>query len=68
MKSVSGKKLCRILERRGWIRKRVKGSHHIYYNPTTQKIVTVPVHSNHELPIGTLRSLMQDANITESDL
>jgi predicted RNA binding protein YcfA (HicA-like mRNA interferase family) len=68
MKSVSGKTLCKILERRGWVKKRVKGSHHIYFNPTAQKIITVPVHSNRDIPVGTLRSLMRDADLTEADL
>ncbi|MDJ1169962.1 type II toxin-antitoxin system HicA family toxin [Roseofilum sp. BLCC_M154] len=30
MKLVSGKNFCKILEKNGWILKRVKGSHHIY--------------------------------------
>ena len=30
MKSVSGKSLCKIVEQRRWILKRVNGSHHIY--------------------------------------
>lgn len=28
MKSVSGKKLCKIIEKRGWVLQRVTGSHH----------------------------------------
>jgi len=30
MKSVNGKKLCKIVERKRWILKRINGSHHIY--------------------------------------
>ncbi|HAT14816.1 MAG TPA: hypothetical protein DD001_09255 [Microcoleaceae bacterium UBA10368] len=30
MKSVSGKALCKIVERYGWKLKRITGSHHIY--------------------------------------
>ncbi|MDJ0799854.1 MAG: type II toxin-antitoxin system HicA family toxin [Calothrix sp. MO_167.B12] len=28
----------------------------------------MPVHSNQDLPIGTLKSIMKDAGITEDDL
>ncbi len=30
MKSVSGKNLCKIVEKRGWRLRRITGSHHIY--------------------------------------
>jgi predicted RNA binding protein YcfA (HicA-like mRNA interferase family) len=30
MKSISGKALCKIVERQGWQLKRITGSHHIY--------------------------------------
>ena len=68
MKSISGKIFCKILERKGWILKRVKGSHHIYQNPESNSIVSVPVHSNKDLKIGTLGTLMKNANVSESDL
>lgn len=68
MKSVSGKALCKILERYGWSLKRVKGSHHIYGKTGEEVILSVPVHSNRDLPQGTLRSLMRDAALTEEDL
>ncbi len=30
MKSISGKKLCKAVEKHGWELARIKGSHHIY--------------------------------------
>jgi len=30
MKSISGKLLCKIVEERGWVLKRITASHHIY--------------------------------------
>lgn len=30
MKSVSGKRLCQIVEQKGWALRRITGSHHIY--------------------------------------
>jgi predicted RNA binding protein YcfA (HicA-like mRNA interferase family) len=68
MKLVSGKKICKILEKNGWILKRVKGSHHIYENSETDRIVSVPVHGNKDLKIGTLNALMKAADLLEDDL
>lgn len=68
MKAVSGKTLCKIVERNGWELKRISGSHHIYIKDSIDAILSIPVHSNRDLPIGTLRSIMKDAELTEDDL
>lgn len=68
MKAVSGKMLCKIVERNGWELKRVSGSHHIYIKDSVDAILSIPVHSNRDLPVGTLRSIMKDAELTEDDL
>jgi predicted RNA binding protein YcfA (HicA-like mRNA interferase family) len=68
MKAISGKKLCKILERKGWQLKRVTGSHHIYVKQGVDVILSIPVHSNRDLPRGTLKSIMTDAGLTEEDL
>ncbi|MEH2065556.1 MAG: type II toxin-antitoxin system HicA family toxin [Nostoc sp.] len=68
MKAVSGKALCKILQRQGWELKRITGSHHIYTKEGFDVILSIPVHSNRDLPIGTLKSIMKDAGLTEEDL
>jgi predicted RNA binding protein YcfA (HicA-like mRNA interferase family) len=68
MKSISGKTLCRIVERNGWELKRVTGSHHIYAKEGVDIILSIPVHSNRDLPKGTLKSIMKDAELEEEDL
>ncbi|MBX9791578.1 MAG: type II toxin-antitoxin system HicA family toxin [Pirellulales bacterium] len=68
MKPVSGKRMCRILERYGWICKRVKGSHHAYQKPGTPKTIIVPVHANKDLKPGTQQAIMKDAGLIDSDL
>ena len=68
MKSVSGKALCKIVERYGWELKRVTGSHHIYAKEDIRAILSIPVHGNRDLPTGTLRRLLKDAELTEEDL
>jgi predicted RNA binding protein YcfA (HicA-like mRNA interferase family) len=68
MKAISGKTLCKIVERNGWVLKRITDSHHIYTKGDVAAILSIPVHSNRDLPIGTLKSIMKDAGITEEDL
>ena len=68
MKAISGKMLCKIVERNGWKLKRVVGSHHIYVKEGVAAILSIPVHSNRDLPKGTLKSIMKDAELTEEDL
>ena len=68
MKTVSGRRLCRLLELRGWQLKRVKGSHHIYARAALADRISVPVHGNRPLKMGLQRHLMKLADIDESDL
>lgn len=68
MKSISGKQLCKIVERRGWTLKRTTGSHYIYDKGGVDEILSIPVHRNQPLKIGTLRALMKVAKLSESDL
>lgn len=68
MKSVSGKELCRVLERHGWALLRVQGSHHIYGQTGEQARLSVPVHGNRDLKQGLLRHLLRIAGLTERDL
>lgn len=68
MKSVSGKQLCKIVEKKGWQLKRIKGSHHIYDKEGVTQILSIPVHKSQALKIGTLKALMKVAGLSEDDL
>lgn len=68
MKSVSGKALCKIVEKFGWKLKRIVGSHHIYAKEGVEPILSIPVHGNRDLPIGTLKRIIKDARLIEADL
>lgn len=68
MKSISGKKLCKIVEKKGWILKRITASHYIYKKSGKTEILSIPVHRNQDLKIGTLKALMKIAELTENDL
>jgi predicted RNA binding protein YcfA (HicA-like mRNA interferase family) len=68
MKSVSGKRLCKIVEQKGWVLRKITGSHHIYENSEVDKILSIPVHRNQDLKAGTLKALMKTAALSEEDL
>jgi predicted RNA binding protein YcfA (HicA-like mRNA interferase family) len=68
VKIIRGKRMCRVLESRGWHLVRINGSHHIYRDPTTMRQTTVPVHGNDDLKPGTQRAILRDAGLTENDL
>jgi predicted RNA binding protein YcfA (HicA-like mRNA interferase family) len=67
VKAVSGKEMCRLLERKGWTLNRIKGSHHIYKRQG-HKTIAVPVHGNKTLKPGLQSRIMKDAALTEDDL
>ncbi|HBI45232.1 MAG TPA: hypothetical protein DDY78_20610 [Planctomycetales bacterium] len=68
MKRLSGKDMCRALERKGWRFARIKSSHHIYISPDGLRSVPVPVHGNKTLPIGTQRVFMRQTGLSTADL
>jgi predicted RNA binding protein YcfA (HicA-like mRNA interferase family) len=68
MKSVSGKELYKIVESYGWELKIIRGSHHIYNQEAVELILVIPVPGNRDLPVGTLKGIMKDAELSEKDL
>ena len=67
MKSLSGKEMCKVLERHGWVCARIRGSHHRYEKPGYAPVV-VPVHANKSLKTGMQHAIMKAAGLTEDDL
>ena len=68
MKSVSGKKLAKLLERHGWTLLRIQGSHHIYGKSGSTVRLSVPIHGNKPLKIGLLKHLLKMAELPEDAL
>ena len=68
MKSISGKRLCRLLEIQGWKQMRIRGSHHIYAKNGSVVRISVPVHGDASLKRGLQKHLMKLGGIDESDL
>ena len=68
MKIISGRRMCAILEQRGWTLARITGSHQIYRHTATGRTTVVPVHGSRDLKPGTQRGIKRDAGLTDSDL
>jgi len=68
MKPISGKNFCKLLEEKGWILKRINGSHYIYSKESTGEFLVVPVHKNEDLKTGLQICLMKLSGIEEYEL
>ena len=68
MKSVSGKEFAKLIEKKGWELRRVKGSHHIYAKAGHPARISLPVHGNTPLKLGLQKHLMKVAEIDEGEL
>ncbi|MBI5328686.1 MAG: type II toxin-antitoxin system HicA family toxin [Deltaproteobacteria bacterium] len=68
MKSISGKYLCKLLEKRDWQVKKIHGSHYVYMKAGRKERISVPVHGNKDLKIGMAKAIMKLAGIDESEL
>ncbi len=55
--------LIKLLENNGYIYKRAKGSHKLYFNPDTNKTVVLPTHGNKDLKKGTFFAILKQAGI-----
>jgi predicted RNA binding protein YcfA (HicA-like mRNA interferase family) len=68
MKVISGKEFAKLVEKKGWELKRIKGSHNVYTKTGNPARISVPVHKNTPLKIGLLKHLMKIAGIEEEEL
>ena len=57
--------IARALERAGFVFDRQRGSHAVYYHPTTNRTVVFPKHR--EIRRGALREILREANPTEDE-
>jgi predicted RNA binding protein YcfA (HicA-like mRNA interferase family) len=59
-------KIIKILESRGFVLDRTKGSHHIFFHPESKRRAVVLVHRK-DLPVGTLIEILKQAGIDRDD-
>ena len=66
--NLSAKFLVKILLKAGFVFRRSKGSHQVFFNKTTNKTVIVPLHGNKDLPKGTFLTILKQAGIDKNAL
>jgi predicted RNA binding protein YcfA (HicA-like mRNA interferase family) len=45
-----------------------KGSHEVWWHPTSQRYTSIPHHSHKDIAPGTLRAILRDLGISAEDL
>ncbi|ELS02377.1 putative periplasmic or secreted lipoprotein [Xenococcus sp. PCC 7305] len=61
------RKIIKVLQGFGFeFHRQAAGSHEIWFNPKTNRYTTIPKHTG-DLPEGTLRSILKQANIAPED-
>lgn len=65
--SLTPREIIKIIEKKGFVLDRIKGSHHIYYHSETKKRVVVPFHKK-DLPKGTLLEILRQAGLSKDEL
>ncbi|RYZ18471.1 MAG: type II toxin-antitoxin system HicA family toxin [Chitinophagaceae bacterium] len=64
----SAKALIKALEANGFVFKRSKVSHRIYFNKNTDKTIVVPMHGNKDIAKGTFLSILKQAGLSQDDI
>jgi predicted RNA binding protein YcfA (HicA-like mRNA interferase family) len=67
LRVLSGKQVCAILARHGFLEVRQRGSHVVMQMHLPDTTVTVPVPNHAELRIGTLQSIIRQSGIPRSE-
>ena len=64
---LDSQKVIKILEKKGFVLDRSKGSHRIYLHPESGSRVVVPFHKK-DLPKGTLLEILKQAGIDREEI
>ena len=59
--------MIRALERAGFRLTHIRGSHHYLRREIEQKLVVVASHGDRDLPIGTLRAILRQADLSVAE-
>ena len=66
LNTVSGKKLCKIIEKLGFEKIYGKGSHIRFVHPDGRRTV-VPIHSNENIGIGLLVEILKQIKVSKDE-
>jgi predicted RNA binding protein YcfA (HicA-like mRNA interferase family) len=67
LRKLSGREVCTILTRHGFVEVRQKGSHVVMQKSAGDSTITVPVPLHAELRIGTLQAIVRQSGISRSE-
>ncbi len=67
IKILSGKEVCSILEKYGFVEVRQRGSHIVMQSRKEGVTITVPVPNHREIRIGTLLSIVRQSGIPRKE-
>lgn len=67
LRVLSGKDVCAILEKHGFVEVRRRGSHVVMQRKTETSTVTIPVPDHGELRVGTLRSIIRQSGLPRGE-
>jgi len=67
LRVLSGKEVCAILARHGFVEVRQRGSHIVMQKKLPQGTITVPVPDHNEIRIGTLQSIIRQSGLPRSE-
>ncbi len=67
MRTLSGREVCAILSKHGFLHVRQRGSHIIMQKVIPGSTITVPVPDHKELRIGTSMSIIRQSGLDKSE-
>ncbi|MFL6375091.1 MAG: type II toxin-antitoxin system HicA family toxin [Pyrinomonadaceae bacterium] len=67
LRKLSGREICKILARHGFVKVRQKGSHVVMQAIAGNATITVPVPMHSEVRIGTLQSIIRQSGLPRSE-
>jgi predicted RNA binding protein YcfA (HicA-like mRNA interferase family) len=67
LRILSGKEVCQILEKHGFVETRKRGSHIAMQRKTSESTITVPVPAHKEIRTGTLLSIIRQSGVPRTE-
>ncbi len=67
LRVLSGKNVCSILARHGFIKVRKRGSHIVMQRRLAGDTITIPVPDHKELRVGTLQSIIRQSGLSRRE-
>ncbi len=67
LRVLSGRQVCLILARHGFVELRQRGSHILMQKRLSDSTLSVPVPNHAELRVGTLQSIIRQSGLSRSE-